>query len=145
MEPYTPEFYEDVHHYPMYKQDGHTPNTDHSYRTNVQRREMAKPSTAEWVGREFDADKVYPKPYLGFGEAFDADEQPVQQYHVEIEGMEFVAGQIAYYFTVRPAGADPADRDAGMWPSDMAPDSVMIEGKRQADKWIADTLQYKEG
>jgi hypothetical protein len=147
VEPYTPEFYEDVHHYPPFKQDGKTPNTDKSFRSNVQRREMAKPETAEWVGREFKAQEVYPKPYLGGGEAFDINEESVQQYHVRIQGVEYVAGHIAYYFTVRPEGSDPNDpaqRDAGMWPADMAPDAVMIEGKKQADKWIASGQQYKE-
>lgn len=147
MEPYTPQFYEDVHHYPPFKQDGKTPNDDKSFRSDVQRREFAKPETAEWVGREFDADNVFPKPYLGMGQAFDANEESVQQYYVTIQGMDFVAGHVAYYFTVRPDGVDPTDpaqRDAGMWPESLPPEEVMIRGKQQADKWIADTLQYKE-
>lgn len=144
MEPYTPEYYEDVHHYPAYKQDGKTPNTDKSFRTDVSRRQMAKPATAEWVGREFKADAVFPKPYLGMGECFDVNEESVQQYHVEIQGMDFIAGEIAWYFTVRPADADPMDQDAGMWPENLPPEEVMWRGKQQADHFINNTLQYKE-
>ena len=144
MEPYTPEFYEDVHHYPMYKQDGKTPNTDHSFRTNVARRQFAKPETAEWVGREFKAERVFARPYLGMGEAFDVNEEPVQQYAVTIQGVDMTAGEIAWYFTVRPADADPMDQDAGMWPESLPPEEVMSRGKTQADAWVNSTLQYRE-
>lgn len=149
MEPYEPQFYRDVHHYPVYKQDGKTPNTDKSYRTNVQRRQMATPETAQWVAREFKADAVFAAPYLGMGEAFDADENSVQQYHVTIDDVNFVAGEIAYYFTTQPEGYDSSDpaqagRDAGMWPPDLPDDERMRRGKVEADKWIASGLQYKE-
>lgn len=144
MEPYTPEYYEDVHFYPAYKQDGKTPNLDKSFRSDVPRRQFAKPETAQWVGREFKADAVFPAPFLGMGEAFDVNEESVQQYHVTIKDMNFIAGEVAWYFTVRPADSDPADADAGMWPADLPADEVMRRGKAEADKWIATTLQYKE-
>ena len=141
MEPYTPEFLEDVHHYPMYKQDGKTPNTDKSYRTNVSRRQFATEETAQWVGREFKAQRVFPRTYLGSGEAFDANEQSVKQYAVTIGGVDLTAGEIAYYFTVQ----DPAlDHDAGMWPPDLPDEERMKRGKEQADKWVASSIEHTD-
>lgn len=140
MEPYTPQFYEDVHFYPPFKQDGRTPN-DGSYRSNVSRRQFATPDTAEWVGREFGASRVFPRPYLGGGEAFDVNEQPVQQYAVTIGGVDMTAGEIAYYFTIQ----DPAlDHDAGMWPADLPYDQRMKNGKEQADKWVQSSIQHTD-
>lgn len=146
MEPFTPEFYEDVHHYPMYKQDGHTPNTDKSYRTNVSRRQFATPETAEWVGELYKADKVASRPYLGMGEAFDANEESVEQYYVSIQGVDITAGEIAYYFTQLPADYEPEEipNDPGYWPADMPPDQVMIEGKKQADKWVKSSIEHTD-
>ena len=141
MEPYTPQFYKDVHIYPPFKQDGRTPNTDKSFRQNVSRRQFATPATAEWVGREFKADRVFARPYLGGGEAFDINEESVQQYAVTIQGVDITAGEIAYYFTVQ----DPAlDHDAGMWPPDMDDDARMKAGKEQADKWVQSSIQHTE-
>lgn len=141
MDPFVPQFYEDVHHYPAYHPDG-SPNLDKSYRTNVQRRQFATPDTAEWVGREFNASAVFPKTYLDIGEAFDINETSVKQYMATINGHDFTAGEIAYYFTQREPGDDVSQEnqvmdERGMWPSDMPVEQVMIEGKKQADKFIA--------
>lgn len=144
MKPYTPEFYEGVHFYPAYKQDGKTPNLDKSFVSYVPKRQFAKPDTAAWVGEIYKADRVYPGPYLGMGEAFDAGENSVQQYHVEIRGVPMTAGEIAWYFTQRAPDADPADTEAGMWPHDLAPDLVMAYGKREADKWVQSTIEHTD-
>ena len=147
MEPYTPQFYKGVYHCPAYKEDG-TPNLDKSYKTYVALREFSTPATAEWVGKEFDAD-VYPKTYLDIGEAFDETGQSVKQYVASIQGHEFIAGYVAYYFTQRKEGdeIDPANAQydgRGYWPPDLATDLVMKYGKEHADKWIQDTLEYVE-
>lgn len=149
MEPYTPTFYEGVYHTPAFKGDGVTPNLDQSYKTYVSRREMATPETAHWVGQVYKADSVDAETYLGMGEAFDENGQSVKQFHVTIQGVPYVAGHIAYYFTQRKPGDDVTQEnqtrdDRGMWPSDMAPEKVMEYGKVEADKWVASGKQYQE-
>jgi len=146
MDPFVPQFYENVHFYPVYKQDGKTPNTDHSYVSYAQRRQFATQTTAEWIGKEYDAEQVYAKPYLGMGVAYDINEQEVQQYMVTIQGHEITAGELAYYFTQRLPGEDVSQEnqtmdERGMWPSTMPIEQVMVEGKKAADKWLAQLVQ----
>lgn len=145
MEPFVPQFYESVHFYPAYKQDGKTPNTDHSFVSYVQRRQFATEATAQWVGQEFDGN-VFAKPYLDMGVAYDVNEEEVQQYMVTIQGHDFTAGEVAYYFTQREPGDDvPQENqvmdERGKWPSDMPIEQVMVYGKQQADAWIKQTVQ----
>lgn len=146
MEPFTPEFYRDVHHYPAYQEDGITPNLDKSYRTNVKRRQFATPETAEWVAQLYKADWVGPRTYLGMGECFDANEESVKQYWMTIQGVDMVSGEVAYYFTQLPKDyePEPIPNDPGMWPWDLPPDEVMTRGKEQADKWVQSSIEHTD-
>lgn len=144
--PYTPTFYEGVYHHPVYKADGVTPNLDHSYKTYVKRRQFATPETAHWVAEVYKADSVDARPYLGMGEAFDAEGNSVKQYWVTIKGVDMVAGEIAYYFTQLPKDYVPEDipNDPGMWPYDLAPELVMQYGKAEADKWVNSSIEHTD-
>lgn len=146
MEPFVPEFYEDVHFYPAYRQDGVTPNMDKSFRADAQRRQFATPETAQWVGQLYNAEKVASRPYLGMGEAFDVNEESVEQYYVTIQGVDITAGEIAYYFSQIPADHIPEaiPNDPGYWPADLPIEEVMVRGKEQADKWVYSSIKDTE-
>ena len=145
MEPFTPTFYEGVYHCPAYHPDG-TPNLDKSFKTYVKRRQFATPETARWVGELYNASYVGERPYLGFGEAFDVNEQSVQQTYVTIDGVDMTAGEVAYYFTKLPKDyePEPIPNDPGMWPYDLPDDEVMARGKAEADKWVKSSVEHTD-
>jgi hypothetical protein len=154
-ERFVPEFHREVFIIAPYQADGRTPvqvqfplDYDQILRNNIQRghpRYFATIETAQHIAKLFRGEVISQVYTLFPFRVLDRRGEPVMQHSVRFEGkVTMPAGLLAWYFSVRPAGADPSDNEAGYWDNSTDPDTVYKAGKSIAERYIRDTLMFAE-
>jgi hypothetical protein len=139
-EVWEPQFESQAKVYPPYKQDGRTFN-DGTYFALIRKREFATEATAQWLAKEFKGVAVQ-APYAGQDGVVMRLDPPRKQWCVVIDGVLIPAGHIAWWYTVRPAGARDDDSEAGYWPYFTDGQTRMKAARSLADMFIKNSVQF---